>query len=150
MKEKMKGRISGRIVRVTLFAMVIVILGISLITYTFISTEQKNRTEKLADGVLNAVVQTVKIQDICDLMTNPSTETELYQTLKEKLVTVRKASGAEYLHVVIDNGDGFSYLIDGRQDDNSVLPGEEVEAEYQAFYTKVKSTQKRLYGDYDP
>lgn len=71
MKEKIKGRISGRIVRVTLLGIVLLILGISLITYTIISTEQKNRTDKLADGVLNAVLETVKIQDITDLMANP-------------------------------------------------------------------------------
>lgn len=150
MKEKMKGRISGRIVRVTLLSIVLLILGISLITYTFISSEQQNRTDKLADGVLNAVLETVKIQDITDLMANPSMETDVYLTLKEKLITLRKASGAEYLHVVVNQGDGFKYLIDGIEDDDSALPGESVEAEYQAFYGKVKSTQKALYGDYDP
>ena len=111
MKEKMKGRISGRIVRVTLLGIILLILGISLITYTFISSEQQNRTDKLADGVLNAVLETVNIQDISELMSNPSTETDLYQTLKEKLITLRKASGAEYLHVVVDQGNGFNYLI---------------------------------------
>ena len=150
MKEKMKGRISGRIVRVTLLGIVLLILGISLITYTFISSEQQNRTDKLADGVLNAVLETVNIQDISELMSNPSTETDLYQTLKEKLITLRKASGAEYLHVVVDQGDGFNYLIDGIQDDDSAFPGDPVEPEYQAFYAKVKSSQKALYGDYDP
>lgn len=150
MKEKMKGRISGRIVRVTLLGIVLLILGISLITYTFISSEQQNRTDKLAEGVLNAVLETVKIEDITELMSNPSTETDLFQTLKEKLIMLRKASGAEYLHVVVDQGNGFNYLVDGIQDGDSALPGESVEAEYQAFYDEVKSTQKALYGDYDP
>ena len=150
MKEKIKGRISGRIVRATLLGIILLILGISLITYTFISTEQKNRTDKLADGVLNVVLETVKIQDISDLISNPSPDTETYLNLKEKLITLRKASGAEYLHLVIDHGNGFDYLVDGIQEGDSALPGESVEEEYQAFYAKVKSTQKALYGDYDP
>lgn len=150
MREKIKGRISGRIVRVTLLGIVLLILGISFITYTFIATEQKNRTDKLADGVLNAVLETVKMQDISDLMANPSKDTENYLMLKEKLITLRKASGAEFLHVVVDQSNGFNYLVDGIQDDDSALPGEPVEAEYQAFYAEVKATQKALYGDYDP
>lgn len=32
-------------------------------------------------------------------------EADVYLTLKEKLITLRKASGAEYLHVVVDQGD---------------------------------------------
>lgn len=150
MHMKIKGKISTRIVRVTLILVLVLVVVISGVNYLSMTRDLRNRTNDLAEGVWQTVSSTLDQEALKALIVEPNEGSEAYTTVKSDLKMIYNAVNAKYLHVVIKTDNGYVYLVDGLIDpDESISPLDTVESEYQASYQKVESTKLPLYGAFD-
>lgn len=150
MKVKFRDKIGTRIIALTIIAIALLSTSITGITYYMIEKDLRERIELEARAVYDSVVDHIAFEDLDALITSPNIENQSYSRIKETMMLIRAAVGAEYLHIVIQTGDGYSYLVDGISDINeSTMPMEAIESEYIASYDKVRSTGKPLFGTFD-
>ncbi len=150
-RNKLKGKISTRIVRTTLISILLLVAIIIGITYYFISKDLKTRTNDMAEGVWHAVSESVSIESLTALKTDPSVESEAYITIKKDLRTIRDAINAKYLHIVMVSEGKYVYLVDGidANSEESALPFDPVEPDYIDDYQTIEQTKLPLFGTYD-
>jgi methyl-accepting chemotaxis protein len=150
-KGKLKGKISTRIVRTTLIAILLLVAIIIGITYYFISKDLKTRTNDMAEGVWHAVSESVSIESLIALKADPSVESEAYITIKKDLRTIRDAINAKYLHIVMVSEGKYVYLVDGIDSNSaeSALPFDPVEPDYIKEYQTIEQTNLPRFGTFD-
>ena len=150
MHMKIKGKISTRIVRVTLILVFVLVVVISGVNYLSMTRDLRNRTNDLAEGVWETVSSTIDQEALKALIADPNEGSEAYTTVKSDLKMIYNAVNAKYLHVVIKTDSGYVYLVDGLIDpDETMAPMDSVEPEYQSSYQKVESTKLPHYGTFD-
>ncbi len=148
---KIKGKISTRIVRTTLVAILVLVAIIMGITYYFVSKDLKSRTNDMAEGVWKSVSESVSVENLEALIADPAIESQVYGIIKKDLMTIRDAINAKYLHIVILKDDRYVYLVDGIKEnsDASARPFDPVEADYISAYQKIEQSNTPLVGTYD-
>ena len=147
-RGKLRGKISTRIVTTTLIAILILVAIIIGITYYFISKDLKSRTNDMAEGVWHAVSESVSIESLIALKTDPSIDSEAYITIKNDLRTIRDAINAKYLHIVMVSEGNYVYLVDGidSNSEESASPFDPVEPDYIDDYQTVEQTKLPRFG----
>jgi methyl-accepting chemotaxis protein len=148
---KIKGKISTRIVRTTLVAILVLVSIIIGITYYFVSNDLRSRTDDRAEGVWNAVSRSVSTESLISLLSDPSIDSQEYKSIKKDLRTIRDAVHAKYLHIVMSSDTSYVYLVDGidENSDDAILPLDPVEADYIDDYQIIEKTNAPLYGTFD-
>lgn len=150
MQTKFRDRISTKIVTTVMIAIICLVVISSGVTYYIISKDLKTRTNEEAKNVWETVLENVSQEELTALIASPSQENQNYDVIKDKLVLVRKAVNAQYLHIVVPSGSGYAYLVDGvTEESESVLPMESIESEYISFYESVNKTGSPQYGSFD-
>jgi len=150
-RGKLKGKISTRIVRTTLMAILVLVSIIIGITYYFISSDLKSRTNDMAEGVWHAVTESVSTESLKALISEPSEDSEAYVNIKKDLKTIRDSINAKYLHIVMAIEGNYVYLVDGidANSEDSALPFDNVEPDYIDDYKMIEQTMLPLFGTYD-
>ncbi|OJV65863.1 MAG: hypothetical protein BGO41_07955 [Clostridiales bacterium 38-18] len=150
MEIKFKDKIGTRIIALTIIAIALLSTFISGITYYMIEKDLRARTDLAANDVYEAVIDHITFEDLDALIASPTVDNQSYSSIKETMMLIREAVGADYLHIVVENNGSFFYLVDGlRPSDESASPMEAIESDYIASYSTVKSTDKPLYGTFD-
>lgn len=105
----------------------------------------------MAEGVWDAVSESVSTESLKSLMSDPTVDSENYDVIKKDLMTIRDAVHAKYLHIVMASGTSYVYLVDGidGNSDDAILPLDPVEADYIDDYQTIEKTNAPLYGTYD-
>lgn len=150
-KGKIKGKISTRIVRTTLLAILVLVAIIIGITYYFVSKDLRSRTNDMAEGVWIAVSESVSTESLISLISDPTVDSPSYDIIKQDLRTIHDAVNAKYLHVVMASDAGYVYLVDGidENSDDASVPLDPVETDYIEAYQTVERTNAPLYGTFD-
>lgn len=150
-KDKIKGKISTRIVRTTLVAILVLVAIIIGITYYFVSKDLKARTNDIAEGVWIAVSESISPESLLSLKSDPTVDSQSYDIIKQDLRTIRDAVHAKYLHIVMASDSGYVYLVDGIEEnsDDTILPLDPVEEDYIDEYQTIEKTNAPLYGTFD-
>lgn len=149
-REKTKHKISTKIVKITLFLILILLIFTSSITYYSMNKELNKRMVNTVDGI-NTAVSLRFNEDTINQLKNVTDKTDSkYQVSKETLMAFRDAASVKYLHIVVKTDSGYAYLIDGIAEENGSAPFlDPVEAEYVSTYDQVTNTKKPIYGTFE-
>ncbi len=149
-REKIKHKISTKIVRITLLLILILLVFTSSITYYSMTKELNKRMINIADGINSAVSLRFNADTLNQLMQSDGKDDSKYKLSKESLMAIKDAGAIEYLHIVVKTDKGYAYLIDALTDsEGSAKFLEPVEADYTASYDQVTNTKKPIYGAFE-
>lgn len=150
MQTKFSERISTKIVITVMLAILCLVVISSGITYYIISKDLKTRTNQEAKSVWETVTENISIDEIKDLIASPSEDNANYSLIKNKLVLIRNAVDAQFLHIVVKEGENYFYLADGvTETGQSALPMEPIESEYTSKYDLVFQSKSPVFGTFD-
>ena len=149
-REKIKHKISTKIVRITLLLILILLVFTSSITYYSMTKELDKRMTNIADGINSAVSLRFNTDTLNQLMQSSGKDDSKYKLSKESLMAIKDAGALRYLHIVVKTDNGYAYLIDALTDsEGSAKFLEPVEADYTASYDQVTNTKKPIYGAFE-
>lgn len=148
--QKIKNKISTKIVRIALLLILLLLVFTSSTTYYSLNDSLGKRMKSVASGAATAVENKFN-QDILDnILTSNSETSESYQNLKNNLVTIRDASAAKFVHIVIKKDGEYVYLADGlSSSENSAGLFEAVESDYASYYDQITASKQPIYGSFE-
>lgn len=150
MHIRFKDKISTKIVLTVMLAILCLVVISSSITYYIISKDLKSRTNQEAESVWKTVTASISSAELANLIDSPTVENTDYSLIKDRLVLIRNAIGAQYLHIVVKDGEGYHYLVDGLTEaGQSALPMELIESKYNLKYDSVYQSKIPQYGSFD-
>lgn len=148
--NRIKNKISSKIVRVTLLSILVLLIFTTTFTYYSLTSALDKRMIEVADGTLKAVEKRFNEDTLAAILKADSELSESYLSIKSNLMIIRDASSIEYLHIVVKTDDGYAYLVDGlTEDEDTAGYLEPIEPEYTSFYDEVYATKKPLYGEFE-
>ena len=147
MNTKLKGRISSRIVRITLILVIVLVAALSGITYFSIMKDMKISTKLDAETAATTLEQMFTPSLINQVKDNPKVDNEAYKTIRRDLIKIRRAIDAKDLHYVANLNDQLVYLVDGIDDvDVATKPNQALESNEIDLYKEVLSTSELVEG----
>ncbi|GAU78984.1 methyl-accepting chemotaxis protein [Fusibacter sp. 3D3] len=148
--EKIKNRISTKVVKITIFLILILLVFTSGMTYYTLTDELNKRMVNIANGVTEAVALRFDETTLEQLMQANSKESPAYERTKENLMVVGDAAAVKFLHIVVKTDTGYAYLVDDLTDQEGSVPFlDPVESEYASKYKEVSNTKKPIFGDFE-
>lgn len=148
--NRIKNKISTKIVRITLLSILVLLIFTTTFTYYSLTSALDKRMIDVADGTLKAVENRFDEDTLNTILKENSDESDAYLSIKRSLMIIRDASTIEYLHIVVKTDDGYAYLVDGLSEDEDTAGYlEPIETEYTPFYDEVNATKKPLYGEFE-
>ena len=148
--NRIKNKISTKIVRITLLSILVLLIFTTTFTYYSLTSALDKRMIDVADGTLKAVENRFDEDALDTILKENSDESDAYLSIKRSLMIIRDASTIEYLHIVVKTDDGYAYLVDGLSEDEDTAGYlEPIETEYTPFYDEVNATKKPLYGEFE-
>lgn len=147
MSTKLKGRISSRIVRMTLILVIVLVAALSGITYFSIMKDMKISTKLDAETAAKTLEQMFTPSLINQVKDNPKVDNEAYKTIRRDLIKIRRAIDAKDLHYAASLNDQFVYLVDGIDDvDIATKPNQALESKELDAYKEVIKTNEIVEG----
>ncbi|GAB6106489.1 methyl-accepting chemotaxis protein [Fusibacter bizertensis] len=150
MHIRFRDKISTKIVLTVMLAILCLVVISSSITYYIISKDLKSRTNQEAESVWKTVTASISSAELASLIDSPTVENTAYSLIKDRLVLIRNAIGAQFLHIVVKDGEGYHYLVDGvTEAGQSASPMEFIESKYNLKYDSVYQSKSPEYGTFD-